>query len=328
MSTPLVSIVITTRNRLEPLRRALASAVSQRGVACEVLVVDDASTDGTAAMVRREFPPVRLEVSPVRRGYIVQRNRAAQLARGAAILTIDDDAVLSTDSVAREALAGLDHPRVGAVAIPAFNLNAQDPSQPGMRWFAPPPDPAGVYVTPEYYGCASLLRRDLFQHLGGYREYLFHWGEETDYCTRLWAAGYVVRLASCPPIHHFPAGGSGVRHVSFIPRNRLLMLWYHCPLLLLPGLAGRELAVAVYGARRGGLRGLEQGVWGLARSVPACLHEFRARRPLTVGAYRLLRTLRRTRSNAAPAALAEVQALLPPMRFGPLPAPSAVPQPA
>ena len=60
------SIVITTKNRKESLRRAIASAVMQT-IPVEIIVIDDGSTDGTSEMVTSEFPQVRLE-------------RAAQLA--------------------------------------------------------------------------------------------------------------------------------------------------------------------------------------------------------------------------------------------------------
>src|SRR5436190_4766669 len=105
-----VSIVITTKNRKDDLRRALISAFAQ-DPSSEVIVVDDASSDGTAEMVAREFPAVHLIRSLESRGYIVQRNRAAALARGHYILSIDDDAEFSSRSVVSKTLSDFDHPR-------------------------------------------------------------------------------------------------------------------------------------------------------------------------------------------------------------------------
>ena len=81
------SVVITTKNRCEELRAAISSALRQSAQP-EVLVIDDGSTDGTADMVRAEFPAVRLERSAESVGYIVQRNRAARLASGAIVFSL------------------------------------------------------------------------------------------------------------------------------------------------------------------------------------------------------------------------------------------------
>src|SRR5215470_2415873 len=88
---PLASVVITTKNRCGELVDAVRSAVNQ-SVAVEVLVIDDGSTDGTAEVIRSEFPMVRVERSGTSLGCVVQRNRAAQLATGEVIFSIDDDA--------------------------------------------------------------------------------------------------------------------------------------------------------------------------------------------------------------------------------------------
>src|SRR4051812_19167164 len=119
--TPPATIVITTRNRKEELARAVASALTQT-VACEVLVVDDGSTDGTADLVRREFPAVRVVRCDESAGYIVRRNQAASLARAPVVVSIDDDATFPSPRTVEQSLADFDHPRVGAVAVPFVNV--------------------------------------------------------------------------------------------------------------------------------------------------------------------------------------------------------------
>src|SRR3989442_11875038 len=98
---PVASVVKTPKNRREELFDAVRSAISQ-SVPVEVLVIDDGSTDGTAEMIRTRFPSVRLEQSKISFGLIVQRNRAAQLASGSFIFSIDDDAIFpSPETVAQ-----------------------------------------------------------------------------------------------------------------------------------------------------------------------------------------------------------------------------------
>ena len=89
--SPLVSIVITTRNRKAELSRALSSCSQLSGIPFEVLVYDDASTDGTAEEVETRFPWVRLVRSEEHAERVLLRNRAFREAKGQFVLTIDDD---------------------------------------------------------------------------------------------------------------------------------------------------------------------------------------------------------------------------------------------
>ena len=115
------SVVITTKNRRDELSAAIASALTQSAQP-EVLVIDDGSTDGTSDMVRADFPAVRLERSTKSLGLIVQRNRAARLASGEIIFSLDDDAEFSTPGVVEQTLEDFDDPRIGAVAIPHVDM--------------------------------------------------------------------------------------------------------------------------------------------------------------------------------------------------------------
>src|SRR5438034_6357735 len=125
---PDVSIVIVTRDRKQTAEKAVASAVEQEGDH-EVLVYDDASTDGSADYIAAKFPGVRVQRAEQRAGYIVQRNRATRLAAGRVILAVDDDAVFTDRATARQTLRLFEHPRVGAVSVPFVNhINGQDSS--------------------------------------------------------------------------------------------------------------------------------------------------------------------------------------------------------
>src|ERR1700693_3169979 len=98
------TVIITTKNRKDDLRKAGASALLQ-DARPRVLVVDDGSTDGTSDMIRAEFPTVQFERVEQSRGYIVQRNRGASLAQTPFIISIDDDAVFSSPQVVSQTIA-------------------------------------------------------------------------------------------------------------------------------------------------------------------------------------------------------------------------------
>jgi glycosyltransferase involved in cell wall biosynthesis len=294
------TVVITTRNRVDELLKAIRSALEQ-DARPSVLVIDDGSTDSTADRVRAEFPTVRVERVERPLGYIVQRNRAAELADDAdVIVSIDDDAVFSTPRTVGQTLAELEgQPRVGAVAIPFVNVNREDV----VRQRAP--GDGGVFVTGEFIGTAHAVRRDAFRRLGGYRPVLFHQGEERDFCLRLLDAGLVVRLGRADPVHHFESPRRDTRRMDLYGRrNDVLFAWHNVPWPAFPvHLAATTVGGLRFGSRVGRPVRMAQG---LAMGYAAVAGEWSHRRPVSRAAYRLGRRLRH---GSLP--LAVVEPLLP-----------------
>ena len=298
-----VTILITTRNRKDELRNALASALAQTGdVAIEVLVIDDGSTDGTSEMVRAEFPTVRLERRDESAGLIVRRNEGARLASAPLLVSIDDDALFPSATTIAHTVAEFDDPRIGAVAIPYLDILISD----DVRQRAP--DDADVWIASHYRGTAHALRLDVFNRLGGYRGLLFHQGEEGDYCVRMTAAGYVTRLGRAEPIHHLESPKRDLtRMIRFNARNHILYAWqnipgWRCPVRLI----GMLINLTIFGLRKGyplvTLGGFVRGFWtvfsGKAR-----------RQPVSAAAYKFVRRLQ----TAGPMRLSDAQDLLPPI---------------
>ena len=94
MKTPLLSVVIPTWNRAQLVCDAVHSALVQRAGEVEVIVVDDASTDDTAAVLKREFgTQIRVVRLEHRRGAGGARNAGARLARGEFVAFLDSDDV-------------------------------------------------------------------------------------------------------------------------------------------------------------------------------------------------------------------------------------------
>lgn len=301
---PAATILITTKNRRDELRVALRSCF-QQSVPVEVLVIDDGSTDGTAEMVRQEFPAARLDRAEQSRGYIVHRNRGARLASAPVVFSIDDDAAFQSPDTVEVTLAEFDHPRVGAVSIPHVDVNK--PPVPADA----PPDDGQIYCVAHYIGCAHALRTDLFRRLGGYREFLLHQTEEMDYCVRLYDAGYVVRRGRAASIHHYdsPRRDQKRQYVQSA-RNTLLFAWYNAPMPQLVGhWAANHLNLLRFGLAR------RHPVWvaeGIAAGWRASAAAWSARAPVRRSTYRLFRRLVKRRIVPLP----EVEPLLPPPGLG------------
>lgn len=279
------TIVITTKNRCDDLRTALASCVIQTAKP-EVLVIDDGSTDGTSQMIAAEFPTVRVQRCEQSRGLIVRRNEGARLARGEVVFSLDDDAAFSSDRVVGDTLRDFDDPAIAAVAIPFADVN-QSPvvKQRG-------PNDQETWLTNEFIGTAHAVRRDVFLQLEGYREYLFHQGEEGDFCIRALDAGYLVRLGRSEPIWHYESPRrSRPRMEIYGQRNLMLFAWHNVPLANLPvHLSGTVVNGLLWGARR---RQLLNRLYGTVRGAGAIVHEWSRRRAVSQSTYRLYRRLKK-----------------------------------
>ncbi len=282
-------VLINSKDRKDELRRAIKSVYEQT-VPTRLIVIDDASTDGTSDMVRAEFPDAHLVVNPTCQGFMEARNHGAKLAleMGSPIMfVLDDDAMFSTPGVVEQTLARLDHPRVGAVAIPLINFidgKQSDPDRFAERC------PGDFTVTFAFRGGASVMRADLFMALGGYQGHMGY-AEENNYCARMINAGYVTRAGSgIDPINHYPSASRNPRGITRLKSiNNLLFAWHNVPLPeYLVHSAGTWVNMARYGAKLGhlgpALGGLFEGSW---RS----LTDWGSRRPISRGSYRLVRDL-------------------------------------
>lgn len=286
------SIIISTRNRKDELRRAVQSAINQQP-RVEILVLDDGSTDGTAEMIASDFPEVILHRSEVSTGYIVQRNRGAKLATAPIVISMDDDAVFASSETVRQTIEDFDDPRVGAVAIPFIDVGR------GEQVRQQAPQREGIFARNNFRGTAGAVRRDIFLKLGGYREYFLHQGEEDEFCIRLLHAGYITRPGRADPLLHFESPRRDrTRIYLHQARNNLLFAWYNVPALwLLPHLLATAFNCLRAGIAAGygwtSLRGCRQGLLSI-------WHERNRRRAVSHDTYLLLRRLKKHGPLALP----------------------------
>jgi GT2 family glycosyltransferase len=287
---PEATVVIVTRNRKEKAQIAIESALAQTGDV-EVLVMDDGSTDGTADFVRQHFPQVKLFRSEQQMGYVVHRSDAARHATAPILVSIDDDAIFVGNGVVSEAVRMFDDPRIGAVAIRHENYDVEGK----VETFWPPlPNDHDAFVVKSFIGTAYALRRDLFLQLGGFQNYLFHWGEETEYCQRLYGSGHDVRMANSGLVHHFPhAVGKYTRKVNrYVTRNLILIVWLNAPAMyVLPfmiGIVGRSLLDCARHPRRA-----TTILEGLAMGFASIFGGWRLRKPISLRRYQTWMYLRK-----------------------------------
>lgn len=284
---PLVSIVITTRNRRDDLAICLESCFAQTYRPLEILVFDGASTDGTETAVRDRFPEARFFGDDQDRGFVALRNRGYREAGGTYVVSLDDDAYY-TDRRTIEALVQdfESHPEAAAVAMP-FLVSEPAPTPGGTIPGAHGERP--LYLR-AFTGCAHALRREVALALGPYREIPSYLREDRDLSIRLLGQGASIILGTTPPVVHLksPSRDWGQR-LELDVRSTLLFDYLNIPH---PYVAPRMILDAVQLAlykitpsqvlRRLGY---------IFRGLLACVKCARQRRPVSREVYRRYRML-------------------------------------
>lgn len=226
-----LSIVIVNWNTRDLLRDCLASVFAGLGgLAAEVLVVDNASQDGSAEMVRHEFPQARVMENARNLGFAAGNNVALRCAAGRYVMLLNTDTLVH-GAVLSEAVAWLDaRPEVGVLGPKV--LNADGSVQPSCSAF---PSLGHLAMQTlgltriarfDHYrmtgwdrtterrvevisGAAMFVRRAAMEEVGLLDEAFFFYGEETDWCHRFARAGWELVFAPIPAITHFGGGAAG-----------------------------------------------------------------------------------------------------------------------
>ncbi|MGB9881010.1 MAG: glycosyltransferase family 2 protein, partial [Anaerolineae bacterium] len=211
---------------------------------CEVIVVDNASTDGSPAMVRQRFPAVNLIVSDTNLGFTKANNLGIANSNGRYILLLNPDTEILGNALGAMVSYMDKHPDVGALGPKLLFPDGR--VQPSRRRF---PTLATAFlestilqpwfpqnrVLRRYYvqdhsddeeqdvdwviGACLLIRRQAWEQVGPLDEGFFMYSEELDWCRRLKTAGWrVVYIPWAQVIHHEGQSSSQVipaRHIYF-----------------------------------------------------------------------------------------------------------------
>jgi GT2 family glycosyltransferase len=226
-----LSVVIVNWNTRDLLRDCLGSVLKAgTGIRMEVLVADNASSDGSQAMVLSRFPTVRLIESPVNLGFAGGNNLALRQAQGRHVLLLNSDTLLVGD-VLREAVDWLDtHPRAGVMGPLVRNADGSPqascsawPSLGNLalqlvgitrvaRWDSyrlTGWDRSTARRVDVVSGAAMFVRRAAMEEVGLLDESFFFFGEETDWCRRFARAGWEVVFVPLASVTHFGGGSVG-----------------------------------------------------------------------------------------------------------------------
>lgn len=305
------SLIVLNHNGWDVLEPCLTSLLAAAGPDDEIVVVDNASVDGSTANVRERFPSVRL-VTLGTNEYIFGLNRGLEVASGEYVAFLNNDMTVEEDFVDR-CLAHFVAPDVFAVCPRIIRPDGTDQGsltagvwRRGLLFYLPLPhtdDPVTCFFA---VGGQSFFRRDLLLELGSIDPLLWPmYHEDIELSYRAWKRGWRIVYAPDGRCHHL--GGRTSARVftaaqlrSFVRQNEHLIVWKDVtdrtlllshlallPLRLLAALVGRDWPTLA-------------GVASAARRLPAVRASRRAAR-----AYFQLDDREVLRRVAAPAPAAE-----------------------
>jgi len=326
---PSVAVVIPSWNSVDLLPRCLDS-LSNQGVELELLVVDNGSADGSLEYLRERGVPV--VALPANTGFAAAVNLGAGRVSAEAILALNADTVLEPGAVASLQGALAADPQLGGVQPRILQLEEGSAAEVGsarlysagqalsadgraLEEGAGAAQGAARASEHEIFGvcgAACLLRRELFERLGGYDERYFAFYEDVDLNVRARIAGW--RFAYVPEAVVWHLGNAswqagferpGAENARLVARNRLATQLKFMPLTSAPRIAAVEVGSLARAAAQRRFAATARGKLEALRWLPALLRERRRLRregdPSRVRRWLGVRTVSPAAAAAAPA---------------------------
>lgn len=237
-----LSIIIVSYNTLEMTKACLRSVLDNKGsLIVEIIVIDNASIDGSVEMLKEEFADLFLVFNDDNRGFAAANNQGFLMANGKYILLLNSDTLVLGDVLGASLNYLEKNSEVGGMGCQVLNTNGSTqmtcsgyPTLARLAAMTFGLDRLASYF--DHYqlrswarnserevevisGCYLLIRKSILDSIGGLDERFFFFGEETDWCLRMRLAGWSLRFAPVGQIIHH--GGGSVKKLN---HRRDLML--------------------------------------------------------------------------------------------------------
>jgi GT2 family glycosyltransferase len=294
-----ISVIIVSWNARDYLRDCLDS-IYQTGESCvqEIIVVDNASKDGSPEMVAEHFPEVTLIKSEENLGFARANNLAMEHAKGSIFALVNSDVIVHEGCLEKLAVFLDDHPDIGMVGprvtggdgnlqrtcrkMPTFwntvcrilVLDRIFPDWQIFSGFEVPYSSYDKYMEAEVLsGCFCVARKKAVDEVGGMDERFFFYAEDIDWCKRFRDAGWKLMFVPEATATHFGGGSTAnapFRYSIEILRATLKYWRKH------HGIAGQIICYLLILSHHGSrlmIRSMKRSL-GLGRSV-ASKHKFK-----------------------------------------------------
>ena len=250
--TPMVSIVTICWNRKADIRESLRRIRDIDYPDLEIIVADNASEDGTPAMIETDFPEVRLLRMPENAG-IAAYNAGFKIARGEYIVILDDDSFPHRDSLKRMVRKFENDASLGVVAFDVRNFHSYDGVKTEtLEEIAENSETAAAakdYLL-AFNGAGAGVRREVLKRAGFYPEEFFLYWNEQDTAFRILDMGFGIQFFSDVVAYHkfSPQNRSSRRAPFFYTRNAFWLIWKNYPTAMALNLTLRLIRGCFYAA--------------------------------------------------------------------------------
>jgi GT2 family glycosyltransferase len=312
--TPTVSVCIANYNGMDVIDACIDSILAQDSkFPVEIIVHDDASTDGSAQHIREKHPGIKLLESVENVGFCVANNRMAAAATGQYLLLLNNDAELYLDALSTLCKAAQMSDQPAILSLPQYNFDTGELIDIGSLldpFLNPiPNDDSRLNEVGFVIGACLWVPKTLWLELGGFPEWFGSIGEDLYLCCRARLTGYPVRAIGISGYRHRVGASFGggkvqqgrlsttARRRALSERNKtfVMLLTYPLPLLLilLPFhfatlfLEGALLAVVKRSWRlwQEIYAPLLPALWRERIKLMALRHEIQAQRTVNAGAF-------------------------------------------
>jgi len=289
---PAFAVVVVCHDSAGEVGATLAALGPQLRPGDEVVIVDNASRDGTPEVVRAAAPQATVVESKENLGFAGGCHAGARASRAPLVLLLNPDAVPAPGCLDALRACAAECPEWGAwqalVTMPGgelVNTAGNVVHYLGFGWAGDLGRPvAAVDQRPHEVGFCSgaalVVRREAWDAAGGFDERYFMYGEDLDLSLRLRLAGWGLGVAPAARVAHDYEFTKGDYKWFYLERNRWWTLVGDYPgrllALLAPGLLAFEVALLLAASRGGWLRAKLRAQAAVLRALPAMLRRRRA----------------------------------------------------
>jgi len=235
-----ISVIIVSYNVKEFLQQSLLSLKKTLvGLDSEIIIVDNASVDGSTRVVKSEFPEIKLIENEENLGFARACNQGLEIAKGEYLLLLNPDTLLQEDTISTMIDFFENNPDAGAAGCKI--LNADGTLQKACRRSFPTPsvaipkmlglsrlfpnnkffgkynltykDPDELIEVDAVSGSFLMFRKEVYEKIGGLDEDYFMYAEDLDFCYRIKEAGWEIYYVPDTQIVHYK--GESAKLASF-----------------------------------------------------------------------------------------------------------------